>query len=182
MTKYSVTLEPNRSNPPRFAVVATYERRKGKVTRLLKRYNRGAVTGTKVIPFDRNKDWSRVQGERYTMVPDHLDLGLEARRYSAEDYANGVDLPKRPRADKDTKRVKVQQTAKRDWLIVMGCVRPGADRTEPKLEWVPGTMRYEVSYDPDTGEEIYRGVKSFNEVDLDTCDQAIAAGYYKVKE
>jgi hypothetical protein len=128
MTKvYTVTMVPNRTNPPRFAAVTTYERRGKKVTRLLKRYNRGAVTGAKVIPFDRNKDWSRVPGERYTMVPDppaskggdHTTVD-----YTAEDYANGVALPARAKVTRETPRVKVQQTAKRDWLIAAGYGRP----------------------------------------------------------
>lgn len=177
MTKvYNATMVPNRTNPPRFAVLTTYERRGKKVTRLLRRYNRGAVTGTKVIPFDRNKDWSRVQGERCTMVPERTEPAPGS--YSAEDYANGVALPVRTKVTRDTPRVKVQQTAKRDWLIAGGFVRPNVDLTHD-MEWVPGDIQAEVSYSED-GKECYREA-AFSDIDLDTCDQAVFGGHYRVK-
>lgn len=184
MTKYAVTLEPNRSNPPRFAALTCYERRGNKVTRLLKRYNRGAVTGTKVIPFDRNKDWSRVPGERYVWVPVNdkpVDVTpeqyLEGCTRAWHDQPCNCDLPVAPRFTKDTKRTKVQQTAKRDWLIAAGYVRLSVDLTV-ELEWVPGDCVWADKMDADEGRE----VTCYEDIDEDTEDCAITGGHFKVKE
>lgn len=175
---FKLTLTPNRSNPPRFAALTVYERRGAKVTRLLKRYNRGAVTGSKVIPFER-RDWTHVPGARYTMVPDHMDQGLQARQYTASDYANGVPLPTTPRVTRETKRVRVQQTAKRDWLIEMGAICTTGDCMAPRqLEWVPGDEVYADSIHEDTGRE----VECYEDIDEDNEDCAIVGGHFKVKE
>lgn len=176
---FKLTLTPNRSNPPRFAALVTYSRKGDKVTRLLKRYSaRGAVTGAKTIPYDR-RDWSRVPGERYTMVPDHGEASDKAMQYTASDYANGVPLPTTPRVTRETKRARVQQTAKRDWLIEVGAICTTGDCMAPRqLEWVPGDEVYADSIHADTGRE----VECYEDIDEDNEDCAIVGGHFKVKE
>lgn len=178
---FKLTLTPNRSNPPQFAALTCYERRGDKVTRLLKRYNRGAVTGTKVIPFDKNKDWSRVQGERYTMVPaPPASEGGNHRAcdYTAEDYANGVPLPSVPRTTRDTPRVKVWGIAKRDWLVAKGYITLVPYPMTRDMEWVPGDSVWADSIHADTGRE----VDCYEDIDEDAEDCAITGGHFKVKE
>ena len=132
----TLTLTPNRSNPPWFAKLLTYERKGNRVTKLLKRYNSGKCTGAKVAPFDR-RDWTHVPSNHYTVVPD-----LQGPAYSAEDYANDVPLPAEPKVTREVKRCKVYHTAKRDWLAAMGVLHEGVSEAQYGLEWVPGTAYF----------------------------------------
>lgn len=177
MTTYKMTLTPNRSTPQTFARLATYERKGNRLTRVLKRYTRGAVTGAKTIPFDRNRDWTGVSTGHYTAVP-MKDAPNGNPFYTKEEWLDGVPVPEEPKVTRETKRRRVYFTAKRDWLVEMGAIGCRLNSWDQELTWNPGDIVVAVPMDPNN--EFNRMVDCYDDIDEDTEDFAIYGGNFYV--
>lgn len=131
----SITLTPNRTTPRTFARMTSYRRNGKKVDRVFISFNRhGKVDRTKAIPINQeSKDWSReVAGPRsraYELVD--REAANTIRTFRATEHLIAVEAyletPKGqagPFAGLDERTIQVAPTAKRDWLIAMGVLKP----------------------------------------------------------
>lgn len=167
---------------------SSLERIDNRVWRRVRTYHKGRCVRSQLRPLHGNKDWTGIPSGPGVTATVSVNRGKPNPRGAIDSYLRGADVPA---TVGDVRTVSIRPTAKRDWLVAMGFVKPNGAMTERTMEWVPGDAVY-AEHDTET-ETLYDAFGNSCELPLrrpvecaDDCTEdeslVILGGYFKAKE